>query len=59
MPNIRENIAIFTNKGFLVQPENPKVVLACPGSPMLVVFEGKSSANSIELIWRTPICKVE
>ena len=59
MINIRKNIAIFTNKDFLVKPEDSEVLPACSGSTMLVVFEGKDSENSSELILETPICKSE
>jgi hypothetical protein len=53
-----EKQVIFSNSDFLVKSGDPKVLVGYLDSTMLVVFEGKNSANSIELIVRTPICKV-
>jgi hypothetical protein len=53
-----EKQVIFSNSDFLVKSGDPKVLVGYLDSTMLVVFEGKNSANSIELIGRTPICKV-
>ncbi len=50
---------IFSNSDFLVKSEDSKVLDRYLDSTMLVIFEEKNSANSIELIGRTSIYKVK
>ncbi len=55
----RRNYICFADGDFSVKSEDPKALVGYLDSTMLVVFEKKNSANSIELIGRTRICKVE
>ena len=49
---------IFSDSTFSVKLQWPKVLIEGSTSTKSIVFEEKNSANSIELIWRTPCMKI-